>query len=703
MHLNQKSKETQTIKFKKGRVALAFLLAFAPIFLAADFAHANCVNPGQVAAVAAAQQNASTEPVVVEINTCGGDDTSYQVPLSVDITFDGQTFNSVYATTNSVITFGAPDGTYWDYPQTPSISLYSFDWVVYPGWRSDEHLIIRSSDGGFQVDISARPIWLQNATEPTNIVITAAILSDGTVAMAYTLTGPEYPDANPRTGVRLNDGTVVDFETYGIQETEETPELAPEPTEEAPFTPEPEPTPEPTSEPTPEPLVLNAPTNVTASQLSDGSVQLNWDAPTQSNTAVERYAVSFSTNNFDTGWAVSSTTNSITIAREVFETSGGLDQTYQFRIRSDNDTAAVYSSFSETASTVVASPPPPAPTVPEGATVTNEGSFVEIVAPEGQRIASATGYYGDPNDSTRGQDVSSILFELLAGETSATVEVSNDTFQNDPAGGTPKVLILLIVYEDIPIETNPETPEPTPTPTTPGIVDPSPSPDPQPVEPVEPVLPPTTPVVPEPEPSLEPEPEVTTPPQPEETEQPEEPATEPEEPLEELSPIESTPIEPEEEPIDPIEPEEEPITSVEDLPEEISPEVLMAIDLEEIVPTELSEAQAEALVEAALETFETAEQGSPEYEQALEALFVAAQQDDIVLDESLAAIPLLGDVLGGALDTLNFLGNAGADMSPQVREQSEKTIIASVIVTQIALSAVSMAGIATTINIRSGA
>jgi hypothetical protein len=129
--------------------------------------------------------------------------------------------------------------------------------------------------------------------------------------MAYTLTGPEYPDANPRTGVRLNDGTVVDFETYGIQETEETPELAPEPTEEAPFTPEPEPTPEPTSEP----LVLNAPTNVTASQLSDGSVQLNWDAPTQSNTAVERYAVSFSTNNFDTGWAVSSTTNSITIAR----------------------------------------------------------------------------------------------------------------------------------------------------------------------------------------------------------------------------------------------------------------------------------------------------------------------------------------------------------------------------------------------------
>jgi len=689
----------------KSRVILASFLAFAPALIGADLASANCVSPGQEAAVAAAQQASSSEPVVVELNTCGGDDTSYQVPLSVNVTFDGQTFNSVYATTNSVITFGRPDGTYWDYPQTPSISLYSFDWVVYPGWRSDEHLIIRSSDGGFQVDISARPIWLQNATEPTRIVITAAILSDGTVAMAYTLTGPEYPNANPRTGVRLNNGQVVDFETYGIEETEEVPELAPEPTEEAPFNP---PTPEPTPEP--EPLVLNSPTNVTASQLADGSVQVNWDAPTQSNTAVERYGVFFSTNNFDTGWAVSSTTNSITIAREVFETSGGLDQTYQFRIRSDNDTASVYSSFSDTASTVVASPPPPAPTIPDGATVTNEGSFVEVVAPEGKRVASASGYYGDPNDSTRGIDVSSILFELLSGSTSATVEVSNDTFLSDPAGGTPKVLILLIVFEDIPVEPTPPPVEPTPEPSpsepaitpTPEVTpspspseNPSPTPTPEPVEPVVPVVPPTTPVVPEPEPSQEPKPEEPTTPQPQEPVRPVPPTTEPVVPSPE-------PVEPEPSP-EPSPSEEEPITSVEELPEKISPEVLMAIDLEKIVATDLSEAQVEALIEAALETFETAEQGSPEYEQALDALFLAAQADDIVLDEALAAIPLLGDVLGGAVEVFNFLGNAGADMSPQVREQSEKTVIASVIVAQIALSAVSMAGIATTVNIRSGA
>jgi hypothetical protein len=690
-----------------------------PIFGVSDIARANCVNPGQEAAVAAAQQASSSEPVVVELNTCGGDDTSYQVPLSVSVTFDGQVFDRVYATTNSVITFGRPDGTYWDYPQTPSISLYSFDWVVYPGWRSDEHLIIRSSDGGFQVDMSARPIWMQNATEPTNIVITAAILSDGTVAMAYTLTGPEYPQGNPRTGVRLNDGTVVTFEQYGIQETEETPTLSPEPTEEAPFTPEPEPTqsPEPTPTPTPEPepLVLNAPTNITATQLSDGSVQIIWNEPSQSNTVVESYAVSWSTDNFQSNsWGVGSSTNSIVLSRDAFSSSGGLDQTYQFRVRSDNNTSSVYSSFSDTASLTVVSPPPPPPTVPDGATVSNEGSVIEVVAPEGKRIANALGFYGDPNDSTRGMDVSSILFQLLAGSTSATIEVSNDTFQNDPARGTPKILILLITYEDIPVEPTPEpTPTPTPEPsvqptpeaTQPPVVEPSPEPTPEPSvtpspeptpsplpSPEPPVAPepqPSTPVVPEPEPSQEPSPEPTTEPEPEETSQPETPTTEPVKPSPEPSPSEPTP------PI--VEPEEESITSAEELPEELSADQLMNVDLEQIDPDKLSEAQVEAIEEAAMAIFETAEQGSEEYSQALEALMLVAQSDDIELPSELAAIPLLGDVAGAALELFNNLGNVGSDMSPQVRETAEDIVVVSVVVAQVvgvsAISAMSSTSI----------
>jgi hypothetical protein len=94
--------------------------------------------------------------------------------------------------------------------------------------------------------------------------------------------------------------------------------------------------------------------------------------------------------------------------------------------------------------------------------------------------------------------------------------------------------------------------------------------------------------------------------------------------------------------------------------------------------------------------FETTERGSEEYKQALEALAVAAQADDPNLPEELAAIPLLGNAAGAALEVLNDLGNVGADMSPQVREESEKTIIASVIAAGAAINAVSAAAVTAT-------
>jgi hypothetical protein len=244
-------------------------------------------------------------------------------------------------------------------------------------------------------------------------------------------------------------------------------------------------------------------------------------------------------------------------------------------------------------------------------------------------------------------------------------------------------------------EPSPEEPTPSPSPTPEPSPEPTPepSPTPSPVEPVEPVVPPTNPVDPTPEPSLEPEPVVPPEIQPEEPEQAVTPIEEPEESVE-PSPELTPSI---------IEPEEESITSAEELPVDISSEELLNIDLDQIEATDLSEAQVEALVEAALEVFETAEPGSEEYEQALDALFLAAEADDIVLDEALAAIPLLGDVLGGATELVNFLGNAGADMSPEVREDSEKVVVTAIVAVQAALSAISISGIATTVNIRNGA
>jgi hypothetical protein len=133
-----------------------------------------------------------------------------------------------------------------------------------------------------------------------------------------------------------------------------------------------------------------------------------------------------------------------------------------------------------------------------------------------------------------------------------------------------------------------------------------------------------------------------------------------------------------------------------EIPVELSAENLMEVDLEEVDPTELTEEQAEQLVEAALETFETAEQGSPEYEQALDALYLAAEQDDIELPEELAAIP----GLAGAVEVLNFLGNAGADMSPEVREESEKIVVTAVVAAGVAVQAA--AGAATSAAVSAG-
>ena len=133
--------------------------------------------------------------------------------------------------------------------------------------------------------------------------------------------------------------------------------------------------------------------------------------------------------------------------------------------------------------------------------------------------------------------------------------------------------------------------------------------------------------------------------------------------------------------------EPEPQKGSEEIPAELSASNLMSVDLTKVDPTEMTPEQAEQLREAALETFLTADAGSPEYEQALDALYLAAEQDDIVLDPALAAIP----GLQAATELVNFLGNAGADMSPKVREDSEKVVVAAVVAAGAAIQSAAAA------------
>jgi hypothetical protein len=140
---------------------------------------------------------------------------------------------------------------------------------------------------------------------------------------------------------------------------------------------------------------------------------------------------------------------------------------------------------------------------------------------------------------------------------------------------------------------------------------------------------------------------------------------------------------------------EEATTDLEDAQEELDsipePEEPEAPEIPEGDPRELSEEQVEELVAEAEAVLESAEQGSPEYQQALEALAVAAQADDPQIPSELAAIPLLGETAAAVLEAFNDLGNVGADMAPAVREDAEKTVIASVIAAGAAINAVQAA------------
>jgi len=247
----------------KGRALLSIVVAlvFIPVFWAAPSAVADPCVSSYDAQTIAANLAATTDVRVTSLTSCAGDDVSYQVPLTASVMFDGHAYTNVYATTNSVITFGAPDGTYWDYPSTPSISLYSMDWLAIPAIHPDEHLIIQASNGGFQVDLSARPYGNYGVAEATNIVITAAINVDGTVAISFATSGPTYDYA--RTGVRLTDGSVVSLADYGVVQVAVAPVLAP--------TPEPVPTVEPSPTPTVEPLPTPEPTNTPAPVESPSS------------------------------------------------------------------------------------------------------------------------------------------------------------------------------------------------------------------------------------------------------------------------------------------------------------------------------------------------------------------------------------------------------------------------------------------------
>jgi hypothetical protein len=556
-------------------------------------------------------------------------------------------------TTNSVIAFGQPDGTFWDFPQTPSISLFSQDWVAYPTFRTDEAFTIAHSHQGFQVTLKVRPYGNQGTPTLTTIVFTASYNQDRTLNISYY--ADNVSQYNTRTGVRLNNGTVVPFSQAGITQETTIPVVPGEP----------EPTPAPT---------------ITQTEVGDGAITVYPEANLSASATAWRYQVTTSQSNCVNPYANQTITTEDTSSPVSLS---GLTNGCEYTVRVatwDGTTESLYAQ-------VLAIPVMPFISVPTDVQAELNGNQITITwsAPTDntvpvERYAIFWSYDDFETGFAISSTTTSAIITVPDGVTvSIKVRADNDSEVVFSDFSQPVVVVVPPAAGPIP------SPEPSLTP----------NPEPSPAVPAEPEPLPSTPVSPEPEPSQEPSPEPTTPPQPEEIKPPVEPTPTPAEPSPEPEPTKPTP------PV--IEPEKESITSAEKLPVNLSPAQLMQVDLTKIIATELTVAQAEALVKAALETFETAEEGSEEYNQALVALFVASQQDDIVLDPALAAIPLLGDVFSGATELVNFLGNAGADMSPQVREQSEKIVVTAIVAVQAALAAISISGIATTVNLRNGA
>lgn len=319
----------------------------------------------------------------------------------------------------------------------------------------------------------------------------------------------------------------------------------------------------------------------------------------------------------------------------------------------------------------------------------NEGWLLSATAPEGKLFESATARY-EAFDTDCGIDVSAIVSAQFAGKSESSISADNGVF-GDPCPGWYKKLVVNFTYSNVEVAPEP-APSPAPEPTV------EPTPEPAVTESVRPEEPVTESVRPEPTPAPTQEPQPA--PQPVDPEplppvvvpEPEEPVVEPE-PEPTVSPEEEPAPAPEEA----EKPAEEPVQEVVDetpAPEQSSPPVATEPTVEDILdlaPEELTEAQVELLVEHAEEVLATAEQGSPAYQEALEQLAVAAEADDAELPEELAAIPVLGEVMGAALEVFNNLGNIGADMAPEQRERAEETVVAAVVVGQVAQTAMAAA------------
>jgi hypothetical protein len=245
-------------------------------------------------------------PLTCNMSTITGDDDgSFEMLLPFSLKLGPTEYNKIYYSTNATVTFGQPDGTFHDYPQTPSVSVAGRDWVSFgPG----AYTSYGYNQDSFCIEWSVRP-FPQSSGPLTQMRLVVNKFSNGNWHGEITTMTQLPPDA--RRGIRYEYGQPVvtmaaafDVGNAGVPvevsaaptppsftqppvivtpspTQTPTPTPTPSPTPSPSITPEPSPTatpvpqpsvsPEPTVEPSPQPLEPSPEPSEAAVQPSETS------------------------------------------------------------------------------------------------------------------------------------------------------------------------------------------------------------------------------------------------------------------------------------------------------------------------------------------------------------------------------------------------------------------------------------------------
>jgi hypothetical protein len=188
----------------------------------------------------------------------GDDDSAYAANLPYTLKLGLTEYENVYISTNGTLTFGNPDGTYWDYPQTPSVSVAGYDWVTF---GQGAYLSFGSTENTFCAEWSVRP-FPQSTGELTQIRLVINKYPNGNWHGEVTTFG--WLPADLRRGIRYVQGepVVTIAGAFDVGDGGIPIEVPPAPTPSSFTEPPVIPSETPTPEVTPEPTILPTPTEI---------------------------------------------------------------------------------------------------------------------------------------------------------------------------------------------------------------------------------------------------------------------------------------------------------------------------------------------------------------------------------------------------------------------------------------------------------